>query len=105
MLAVPHSRNIMPRPILPPSGTCQQDPTRATCPLVCKYNHFESEDQDLTIDSWELKCLDCGWRDTIGHRSDEPDPDAADDFDPTACPFCKLAGLCTGKNPCEKTER
>ena len=94
----------MSRPIIPPAGECKQDPNRKECPLVCKYNHYESQEDDLTIDAWELKCLECGWRDTIGHRSDEPDPEAAADFDATACPFCKLKDLKAGKNPCSECE-
>jgi hypothetical protein len=95
----------MSRPTLPPSGICNQNPDRKDCPLTCKYNHFESDEEDLTIDAWELKCLDCGWRDTIGFRSDEPDPDAADDFDPAICPFCKISGLKPGKNPCDSCDK
>lgn len=91
----------MSRPTIPPSGKCNQDENRSECPLTCKYNHYHSEEDDLTIDAWELKCLECGWRDTIGYRSDEPDPDAADDFDPKLCPFCKIKDLKPGKNPCE----
>ena len=86
---------------LPPSGTCKQDAERKECPLVCRYNHFESDEEDLTIDAWELRCLECGWRDTVGYRSDEPDPDAPADLDPTTCPFCKIAGLKPGKECCE----
>lgn len=92
----------MVRPSIPPAGECKQDASRKECPLVCKYNHYESEDEDLTIDAWEIRCLECGWRDTIGTRSDEPDPDAAADFDPTTCPFCKISGLKPGKNPCDQ---
>jgi len=90
----------MTKPLIPPSGECKQDADRTECPLVCRYNHFESEEEDLVIDAWELKCLECGWRDTVGFRSDDVDPDAADDFDPKACPFCKVSGLKPGKNPC-----
>ena len=95
----------MTRPTIPPAGKCKQDPDRKECPLVCRYNHFESDDEDLTIDAWELKCLECGWRDTIGFRSDEADPDAGEDFDPTVCPFCKLGDFKPGRNPCEGCER
>ena len=83
------------RPTKPPSGKCPND--REQCPLQCKYNHFESE--ELTIHAWELKCLDCGWRDTVGFRSDEDEPD--EDEDPTVCPFCQIKDLEPGKNPCE----
>lgn len=93
----------MAKPIIPPAGQCKQDPDRKECPLVCRYNHFESDEEDLTIDAWELKCLECGWRDTIGFRSDEPDPDLPDDFDPTRCPFCKLDNLKPGKEPCSQS--
>ena len=83
---------------MPPDGKCPQNGSRTECPLVCKYNHFESD--QLTIDAWELKCLDCGWRDTIGYRSDEADE--ADDVDPTRCPFCGTADLQPGQRPCEQ---
>ena len=53
------------RPAIPPHG-CPQDSTKTSCNLQCKYNHFEAD--DLVIDSWELKCLDCGHRETIGYR-------------------------------------
>ncbi len=89
----------MARPTIPPAGVCKQDPDRKECPLVCRYNHFESDEEDLTIDAWELKCLECGWRDTIGYRSDEEDQDES--CDPKICPFCKLDGLSPGKNPCQ----
>lgn len=86
---------------MPPNGKCPQKEERSECPLVCKYNHFEGD--DFTIDAWELKCLDCGWRDTIAHRSDEleDDDDIPEDFDATQCPFCENCGLATGKNPCQ----
>jgi len=90
------------RPLVPPNGKCPQnkDGSGDKCPLVCKYNHFESD--DLTIDAYELKCLDCGWRDTIGYRSDELDEeDMAEDFDPKKCPFCDHCDLKPGANPCE----
>lgn len=85
------------RPETPPEGKCLQG-GRDTCPLECKYNYFESE--ELTIDAWELKCMDCGWRDTVGYRSDEMD-DEDETVNVKQCPFCKLDGLCPGKNPCE----
>ena len=83
----------------PPNGKCPNDAEREQCPLVCKYNHFESDEQ--TIDAWELKCLDCGWRDTIGFRSDEEEK-LDEDIDPTQCPFCKQSGLTPGRDPCGK---
>ena len=93
------------KPKLPPSsdkaGQCKQDPARQECPLVCKYNHFQSD--DLEINAWELKCLDCGWRDTVGFRSDEMDEDD-EDVDPTQCPFCQIKGCKPGADCCEKTQ-
>jgi hypothetical protein len=86
------------RPAKPPGDKCPQKSDRETCPLICKYNHFESE--ELTIHAWELKCPDCGWRDTIGFRSDEEDPDES--VDPSQCPFCNQCELSTGRNPCDK---
>ncbi len=92
------NRGIRLRPPKPPGGKCPQAISRDACPLVCKYNHFESE--ELTIDAWELRCLDCGWRETIAYRSDEDEsPDVGDD--PEQCPFCKLKELRIGRNPCE----
>ena len=49
--------------------------TIGTCPkcgadgLTCSYNHFAND--ELTIDSWEHKCGDCGFRDTTAFRSDD----------------------------------
>ena len=42
--------------------------------------------------------MDCGWRDTVGYRSDEME-DEDDDVDVKVCPFCKKDGHCPGKNP------
>lgn len=84
-------------PDKPPGNKCPRDATQTKCELQCKYNHFESD--DLTIDAWELKCLDCGWRDTIGFRSDEMDEEDAD-VCTTQCPFCGLKDLPPGKSPC-----
>jgi hypothetical protein len=84
------------RPPNPPDGKCPSQ--KEQCKLICKYNHFEAD--DLTIDSWELKCLDCGYRNTIAYRSDDSDLDL-ENCDPQRCPFCKLTGLSTGQNPCE----
>lgn len=84
-------------PDSPPQGKCPQGKQR--CPLTCKYNHFDGD--DFTIDAWELKCLDCGWRDTIAYRSDELDEDELEaDFDPRKCPFCQICDVAPGKNPC-----
>ena len=89
----------MKRPTKPPNNKCPQDAERGSCPLTCKYNHFDSD--ELTIDAWELKCLDCGWRETIGHRSDEMDEED-NELDPTECPFCQQCNLPAGKDPCQK---
>ena len=53
--------------------------------LACAYNHFESK--ELTIDSWEHKCPDYGFRETTAFRSDEEDakPDGVDSH---ICPYC-----------------
>jgi hypothetical protein len=67
--------------------------------MTCKYNHFESESGELVIDAWELKCSDCGLRETIGYRSDEMDPEET--VDPKTCPYCNQSGLTPGANPCE----
>ena len=82
------------RPSKPSNNRCPQGEGRESCPLSCKYNFFESD--ELTIHAWELKCSDCGWRDTIGYRSDEE----MDCEDPSQCPFCQVKGLSPGKNPC-----
>jgi hypothetical protein len=89
------------RPAKPPNKKCPHDADRESCPLSCKYNHFESD--DLTIHAWELKCSDCGWRETIGYRSDESDEDIAT-TDPTVCPFCNQCDLAAGKNPCQSQQ-
>ena len=83
------------RPATPPAQACPRG--QSACNLVCKYNHFEAD--DLVIDSWELKCLDCGFRETIAFRSDDSDLDL-DSAEPTRCPFCEGTGLPPGKNPC-----
>ena len=84
------------RPQSPPSGKCPHEKTE--CNLVCKYNFFEAD--DLTIDSYELKCLDCGYRETIAYRSDDSELDL-DECDPKRCPFCKIEDLSPGPNPCQ----
>ena len=89
------------KPKLPPPGQCKQDPTRQQCPLVCKYNYFQSD--DLEINAWELKCLDCGWRDTVGFRSDEMDEEDAD-VNPKQCPFCQITGCEPGTDCCANAE-
>ncbi len=68
--------------------------------MHCKYNHFDNG-RGLVIDSWELRCLDCGLRDTIGFRSDDEDDGETKAVAPTRCPFCDLDGLCSGVNPCQ----
>jgi hypothetical protein len=85
----------MPKPATPPGGACPQQKSR--CDLHCKYNHFESD--EVEIHSWELKCLDCGWRQTIAFRSDDEDADWSSGRQ-SICPFCEASGLTPGKNPC-----
>lgn len=58
--------------------------------LACSYNHFEND--EVTIDSWEHKCSDCGFRDTKAYRSDEPEPDA-ENLNPRICPYCSRRPL------------
>ncbi len=53
--------------------------------LACGYNHFE--DGDLTIDSWEHKCPDCGFRETKAFRTDEEES-IPDGLDTAVCPYC-----------------
>ena len=84
------------RPAKPPNNKCPQDAERESCNLTCKFNYFESE--ELSIHSWELKCLDCGYRETIAYRSD--DEDLEPDCEADRCPFCGLKDLKPGKNPC-----
>ena len=95
------------RPNKPVNRPCPQQGSRESCPLVCKYNHFEAD--DLVIDSWELKCLDCGLRETIAYRSDEPADEEEIEGEvppnPRQCPFCGLTGLLPGKNPCDNAEQ
>ena len=71
------------------------------CKLQCKYNSYD--DSQLRIFSWELKCLDCGWRNTIAIRSDDEDFDKVAN-PPDVCPFCELEDAANGKNLCVKTE-
>ncbi len=85
----------MQRPRTPPDGKCPLD--RDACNLQCKYNHFAAD--DLEIHSWELKCVDCGYRQTIAYRNDEEDVDWSSQA-PATCPFCQRTGLAPGINPC-----
>ena len=73
-------------------GDC---PKCGTEHLACSYNHFEQG--DLTIDSWEHKCPDCGFRDTRAFRSDDEEP-IPDGVEPTVCPYCgrRAAGVQPG---------
>lgn len=52
--------------------------------LSCTYNLFVKE--ALTIQSWEHRCADCGYRVTQAFRSDQSSADESGD--PTVCPFC-----------------
>ena len=84
------------KPAKPDASQCPND--LDGCDLQCKYNFFESE--ELTIHAYELKCLNCGWRETIGYRSDEADE--TDQTNPRQCPFCDACDLNPGRNPCER---
>jgi hypothetical protein len=86
------------KPLKPAEHQCPQDTQRDRCALQCKHNYFEAD--DLQINSWELKCLDCGWRSTIAFRSDEEEEESQVD-NPKQCPFCRRCDLNTGINPCE----
>jgi len=76
---------------------CPRGADYRECELQCKYHTFD--DGELQIYSWELKCLDCGFRSTIAHRSDDEDFDF-EACSPTTCPFCELAVAAKGKNLC-----
>jgi len=89
-------------PGLPAVKTCPQGESFFDCNLRCKYNRFEKD--ELRIDSWELRCLDCGYRDTIAFRSDDSDLNL-DEVDPAKCPFCGLAGAASGRDPCVGSEK
>lgn len=71
MRSMPHQRQII--------GECP----KCGRDLACSYNHFERD--DLTIDSWEHKCANCGLRATKAYRSDQP---ATESVDVRTCPFC-----------------
>ena len=90
------------RPLKPADGKCPQDTQRDECNLVCKYNYFEAD--ELSINSWELKCLDCGLRQTIAYRSDEEEEEDIPE-NPKQCPFCQLCDLTPGQNPCQQQGR
>ena len=85
------------RPPHPPDGQCPQAGQTDRCNLTCKYNYFEAG--DLVINSWELKCLDCGWRQTIAYRTDDEDETPPEN--PKQCPFCGVCDLPPGRNPCD----
>lgn len=91
----------MPHPGRPAIGNCPHGESHRSCQITCKYNRFESG--DLRIDSWELKCLDCGLRRTIAYRSDEVEEEVAGaETVPDQCPFCQLDASGPGKNLCTK---
>jgi|GEM_PF-1809287 len=89
---------VMSRPTRITSGKCPHPDRDDPCPMTCRYNHFERD--ELVIDAWELKCSDCGLRETIGYRNDEMEPD--EHVEPRTCPFCHKSGLVSGTNPCEQ---
>ena len=85
------------RPLQPPDGKCPRENRAEPCNLVCKYNLFEAD--ELVIHSWELKCLDCGFRQTVACRNDEEDEEPV--IAPGECPFCHRNDLVPGANPCQ----
>ena len=86
----------MPHPGRLAIGDCPHGESHTSCRITCKYNRFESG--DLRIDSWELKCLDCGLRRTVAIRSDE---DPEEGVRPEQCPFCQLCAAAPGRNLCD----
>ena len=88
----------MHRPRTPPDNKCPM--ARADCNLQCKYNRFAAD--ELEIHAWELKCLDCGYRQTIAYRSDDEDIEDVDwaSGQQETCPFCQRSELSPGINPC-----
>jgi hypothetical protein len=52
--------------------------------VTCLHNHFETATR--TIDSWEHRCGDCGYRVTQAFRTDDSDFDPT--INPRVCPFC-----------------
>lgn len=64
-----------------PAGAC---PKCGADAVQCFYNHFEKG--ELTIDSWEHKCLNCGGRQTKAFRSDDASQETP--IEPRVCPFC-----------------
>ena len=76
---------------------CPNGESFRDCTLQCKFHQFDNG--TLQIYSWELRCLDCGWRSTNAVRSDDEDFDAAS---PTlnTCSFCNLVASEPGKNLC-----
>jgi endogenous inhibitor of DNA gyrase (YacG/DUF329 family) len=63
-------------------------PACGSAALRCKYNHFASG--ELSIDSWEHRCPDCGQRQTRAFRSDD-ESSLSEGTDPAKCPFCGRA--------------
>lgn len=74
----------MPRDVAT-AGAC---PKCGAAGLACGYNHFEKG--ELTIDSWEHRCPNCGHRETMAFRSDQPAAEQA--ADPGVCPYCGRRG-------------
>ena len=82
-------------PLKPPRDQCPIVDGREMCPLHCRFNRFTRE--DLSIWSWELRCVDCGYRETIAYRSDDEEPL---ETDPEICPFCLVDGWEPGRDVC-----
>ena len=65
------------------AGSCPQCTQGA---LQCTYNLFQQD--ELRIDSWEHKCVECGFRETRAFRSDEPDASEEANEESDRCPYC-----------------
>jgi hypothetical protein len=72
---------------MPQRVTIGHCPKCAAANFRCSYNYFARE--ELTIESWEHRCLNCGFRETKAYRSDQP---LETGVDPAVCPFCARRG-------------
>ena len=88
----------MPHPARDAMDACPHGAGHRDCRLTCKYNVFEAG--ELRIDSWELKCLDCGLRKTVAVRSDD-EPSDEQETSPNVCPFCQFQATAAGHQLCD----
>ncbi|MGV3608181.1 MAG: hypothetical protein ACO1RA_17375 [Planctomycetaceae bacterium] len=65
-----------------PAGTC---PHCNQEKLQCRHNYFDRG--DLQIRSFEHRCANCGKRQTVAFRSDDPGPGGLASNGPN-CPMC-----------------